>query len=148
MTDAEILARLRRFLLVFAVLLFGGAIVELWLVNHDEETLQLIPFFLCALGTVAALAALLRPRRATLRLLRASMALVLLGTLLGVYLHVQGNYDFQREIDPTAPAADLWRGAIAGGNPLLAPGVLSVAALLALAAAYRHPALSKANGKE
>lgn len=143
MTSDEILSRLRRFLLLFAALLFGGAAAELWLVNHREDTLQLIPFALCALGTVAALAALARPRRATLRLLRATMALVVLGTLLGVYLHVEGNVAFQREIDPNAPAADLWLGALGGANPLLAPGILSVAAVLALAAAYRHPALAR-----
>jgi len=143
MNDTDILSRLRRFLLVFPVLLFGGAVTELYLVNHFKQTLQIIPFGLAALGTVAALAALVRPRRATLRLLQASMTLVILGTLLGIFLHVKGNYDFQREIDPEAPAADLWRGAIRGDNPLLAPGVLSVAAILALAATYRHPTLGR-----
>lgn len=148
MTSAEVLSRLRRFLLVFTVLLFGGAAAELWLVKHTEETLQLVAFALCALGTLAALVVLARPRRATVRLLRVSMALVVLGTLLGVYLHVEGNFAFQREIDPNTPAADLWLGAIRGANPLLAPGILSVAAALALAATYRHPALGHGDDKE
>ena len=143
MTSADILSRLRRFLLVFSVLLFGGTVVELWLVNHKEETLQLIPFALCALGTAAALFALFRPRRASLWLLRACMALVVCGTLLGVYLHLDGNIDFQREIDPNAPAADMLLSVLGGGNPLLAPGILAVSAVLALAATYYHPALSK-----
>ena len=142
MTPADILSRLRRFLLLFSVLLFGGAVVELWLVNHKEDTLQLIPFGLCALGTAAALLALLRPRRATLWLLRGSMALVVCGTLLGIYLHLDGNIDFQREIDPGAPASDMLPSVLAGANPLLAPSILSVAAVVALAATYRHPALS------
>ena len=142
MTSAEILSRLRRFLLAFSVVLFGGAVVELWLVNHREEALQLIPFGLCALGTAAALSALLRPRRATLWLLRGAMALVVCGTLLGIYLHLDGNIDFQREIDPGAPASDMLLSVLSGANPLLAPGILSVAAVIALAATYRHPALS------
>ena len=147
MTPDEILSRLRRFLLVFTVLLFGGAVTELWLVNHKEDPVQLIPFALCALGAAAALAALVRPRRATLWLLRVCMALVVLGTLLGIYLHVEGNVAFQREIDPSAPAADLWLGALGGANPLLAPGILSVAAVLALAATYRHPALTDSSDR-
>ena len=148
MTPAEILSRLRRFLLVFSVLLFGGAVVELWLVNHKEETLQLIPFALCALGTVAALVAFFRPRRATLWLLRGTMALVVCGTLLGIYLHLDGNIDFQREIDPDAPASDMLLSVLSGANPLLAPGILSVAAVIALAATYYHPALAKGGNEE
>ena len=148
MTSDEILSRLRRFLLVFTALLFGGAVAELWLVNHKEDPVQLIPFVLCALGAGAALAALLRPRRATVWLLRVCMALVVCGTLLGVYLHVEGNVAFQREIDPDAPAADLWLGALGGANPLLAPGILSVAAVIAFAATYRHPALGNGGDKE
>lgn len=143
MTDADILSRLRRFLLAFAVMLYGGALVELWLVNHTEEKLQFVAFGLCAVGMLAALVALLSARRATLWMLRACVLVVFCGTLLGVYLHVAGNVEFQREIDPEAPAADIWRGALRGGNPLLAPGVLSVAALLSLAATYRHPSLAE-----
>lgn len=142
MTSDVILSRLRRFLLAFAVLLFGGAVAELWLVKHTGEALQLVAFALCALGAAGALVVLLRARRATVWLLRACAVVVFCGTLLGVYLHVAGNVEFQREIDPDTPAADLWRGALRGGNPLLAPGILSVAALLALAATYRHPALA------
>jgi len=31
--------------------------------------------------------------------------------------------------------------AVSGGNPLLAPGILALAAIIALAATYYHPAL-------
>ncbi len=148
MTSAEILSRLRRFLLVFSIVMLGGAVIELWLVNHKEDWLQLIPFALSALGTAAALAALLRPRRATLWALRVCMALVAGGTLLGVYLHLDGNLGFQREIDPGAPTGDMLLNVLRGANPLLAPGVLAVAALLACAATYHHPAFSHNDNAE
>jgi len=141
MSPADVLARLRRFLLVFSVLLFGGALLELWLIEHTADPVQLIPFGLCGLGALAALAALLRPRRGILLALRASMALVVLGTLLGIYLHVEGNLALQREISPQATAGETLFGTLGGANPLLAPGILAVAAVLALAATYRHPAL-------
>jgi hypothetical protein len=143
MSPADVLSRLRRFLLVFSIALLGGALLELWLIEHTEDPVQFIPFGLCGLGTLAALAALLRPRRSTLLALRVCMALVVLGTLLGIYLHVEGNLALQREISPNAGAGATLFGALGGANPLLAPGILAVAAVLALAATYHHPALGK-----
>ncbi|HLL14611.1 MAG TPA: hypothetical protein VK388_06080 [Pyrinomonadaceae bacterium] len=143
MSPADILSRLRRFLLVFSVVLLGGALLELWLIEHMQDPVQFIPFVLCGLGMLAALGVLLRPRRATLRALRVCMALVVAGTLLGIYLHVEGNLALQREISPNAAAGETLFAALGGANPLLAPGILAVAAVLALAATYRHPALGK-----
>ena len=142
MSPADILSRLRRFLLVFSAVLLGGALLELWLIEHTQDPVQFIPFVLCGLGMLAALAALLRPRRATLLALRVCMALVVLGSLLGAYLHVEGNFALQREINPGATASAALFDALGGANPLLAPGILAVAATLALAATYRHPALT------
>jgi hypothetical protein len=141
MSAADILSRLRRFLLAFSITLLGGALLELWLIDHTQDPVQFIPFVLCGLGALAALAALLRPRRATLWSVRVCMTLVVLGTLVGVYLHVEGNYELQREISPNASMGETVFGALGGANPLLAPGVLAVAAVLALAATYRHAAL-------
>jgi hypothetical protein len=145
MSSAEILSRLRRFLLIFSLLLFGGAAVELWLVDHTQDPLQLIAFVLCGLGSVAALVALLRPRGATVWGLRVCMGLVACGSLLGSYLHVEGNLAFQREINPNEPSAEMVLSALGGANPLLAPGILAVAAVLALAVTYHHPALGERN---
>ncbi len=143
MSPADVLARLRRFLLAFSVLLLGGSLVELFLVEHTEDAVQLIPFALCGLGALAALAALFRPRRATLLWLRASMLLVVAGSLFGVYQHVSHNLAFQQEVNPSATTGELARGALGGANPLLAPGILAAAAVLALAATYRHESLER-----
>ena len=143
MSPAEVLSRLRRFLLVFSVTLLGGALLELWLIEHTQDPVQFVPFVLCGLGMFAALAALVRPQRATLWVLRGCMALVVLGSLVGVYLHVEGNYALQREISPNASGGAALFAVLGGANPLLAPGVLAVAAVLALAATYHHPAMVK-----
>jgi hypothetical protein len=37
--------------------------------------------------------------------------------------------------------------AISGGNPLLAPGILALASVLAIASTYHHPALMKGDEK-
>jgi hypothetical protein len=143
MTDAVVLLRLRRFLLTLSALLFCGTVVELWLVEHTETVVQLIPFALCGLGLIVVIVALLHPRRATMLVLRACLGLVLLGSLFGVYEHVVGNIAFQREIHPNAKTREVLMGAIGGANPLLAPGILALAAVLAMAATYHHPALGQ-----
>jgi hypothetical protein len=143
MNDSLVLSRLRRFLLATAALLLAGTVAELLLVDHTESFTQWIPFALCGLGLLTAAAALFRPRRGALLALRASAALLALGSLYGVYEHVYGNVALQREVNPTATGSEILWGALDGGNPLLAPGVLTLAAALALAATYHHPALRK-----
>jgi hypothetical protein len=141
--DDLVLARLRRFLLATSALLLAGTVVELLLVGHTEDFAQWIPFALCALGLAAVPVALWRPRRGALLALRAWALLSALGSLYGVYEHVAGNLALQREVNPTATGAEVLMGALDGGNPLLAPGVLTLAAALALAATYQHPAVRK-----
>jgi hypothetical protein len=143
MTDAVVLLRLRRFLLAVSTLLFIGTVFELWLVEHTETVVQLIPFALCGLGLIVVIVVLLHPRRATMLALRACMGLVLLGSLFGIYEHVVGNMAFQSEINPNAKTREVLMGAIGGANPLLAPGILALAAVLAITATYHHPALGK-----
>ena len=145
MSPTATLFRLRRFLLVLSILLFGGTVVELSLVKHWGDIVQLIPFGLCGLGSLAVLFALLRPRRASLLGLRVCMGVIMCGSLFGIYEHFSNNIAFQREIKPSAPMRDVLVSAVAGGNPLLAPGTLAVAALLALSASYNHPALENQN---
>ena len=141
MSSDVVLQRLRVFLLLLAAGLSAGAIVELWAANHTEEPLQWVPFFLCGLSLVAIVAALLRPQRGVLLTLRGVMILMIAGSLLGIYEHVAGNVAFAQEIRPGTPTGDLLLEGLTGGNPFLAPGMLAVGALIALAATYGHPAL-------
>lgn len=141
MSPDRILSRLRRFLLALSALLCAGTIAELWLTEHMETAVQLIPFGLCGLGFAAALIVLLKPRRIPMLTLRVIMALVAAGGLYGIYEHIENNIGFQREINPSASIGDIVFASFHGPNPLLAPGILLVAALLALAATYHHPAL-------
>ena len=138
MTSSDVLARLRRFLLVLSAFLFCGTLVELWLVNHTEDLVQWLPFILCGVAVVVVLSVLLRPRRGTFLSLKAWMIVVIAGSLFGVYEHVTNNIAFEREIAPTAPLLRIFREALSGANPLLAPATLAVAALLALTATYKH----------
>lgn len=138
MSAAEILQQLRRFLLLLSVMLFGAALVELWLVGHTEDWIQWIPFGLSTAGSIASLLMLFLPGRSTVRILRICMVVVVLGTLFGIYQHIAGNIALEREIDPKATTSRVVSRGLSGGNPLLAPGILAIAAVLALAATYRY----------
>lgn len=140
--SATVESQYRRFLLAMASVTYLGAAVELFLVDHYHVTLQLIPFGLVAVGLAASLWAWRAPARRSLRALRWASAVVVVGSLLGVTLHGTGNVAFELEIRPNAGLGEvLWDG-LSGGNPLLAPGMLTLAAVLAAAATYRHPALA------
>jgi hypothetical protein len=123
---------------VLSVLLFCGALIELWLVGHTADKIQWLAFVLASLGAIGTLVILFVPLRTTVVVVRICMAVVVLGSLFGIYEHVTGNITFAREIQPDLPAGDaVWKG-LKGANPLLAPGILSIAAILTLTATYRH----------
>jgi hypothetical protein len=134
--------RLRSFLFALAGAMCLGTIVELFLANHTKQPIQWLPFALCAAGLASVVAVWLRPNRASLWTLRIVMGLAAFGSLIGGYEHITSNLEVVRETKPTLtllPA--LWLAAH-GAAPLLAPGILAVAACVAIAATYYHPALA------
>ena len=146
-SDGPVAAQYRRFLFATASVLYVGAAAELALVGHYHGWTQVIPLVLIALALVALL--WLRrggAGRRTLGAVRVTSALVVVGSVVGVGLHVKGNLEFEREIHPDAPLMGaLWEAA-QGASPLLAPGALALAGVLAAAATWRHPALAHDEG--
>ena len=72
------------------------------------------------------------------------MSLVALGSLFGLYEHITNNVEFYLEIHPQATILETVAAALGGANPLVAPGILALAAIMAVSATYAHPALNKA----
>lgn len=141
MTTKIVEQRLRGFLLWLAGAMCAGTLVELWLQDHYEEPLQLLPIVLCGLGGLAVLAVIARPHRMTVWALRGVMVIVGPSSLFGVYEHLVSNWEIVRETKPTLELwATAWQAAH-GAAPLLAPGILALAASVALAATYYHPIL-------
>ena len=138
-----VLRRLRTFLLGLAAFMCLGTIGELVLEEHWEDAIQFLPFVLCGLSFIAIVTVMVRPTRGTLRLMRWIVGITLVGSLFGIFEHVEHNFGFALEIQPNATVSDVFWDALGGANPLLAPGILAFSALLALAASYYHPALSK-----
>lgn len=140
-------ARLRRFLLATAAVVYVGAAVELALVGHVEGALQLVPFGLVGAGLAAVLWVRASASAASVKTLRLVSAVVAAGSLWGIALHVKGNLEFEREVNPDLSLPDaLWEAA-QGVSPLLAPGTLALAAVLAAAATWHPTAKERAPGR-
>jgi hypothetical protein len=85
--------------------------------------------------------AYVRPTRGVLLVLRVGMVILMAAGGYGLYEHFEHNLEFELEIQPNATFTDVWLEALRGASPALAPGALSLAGLLGLAATYRHPVL-------
>ena len=136
MSERQTLDRLQLFLRLLATGLFVGTIAELIVVGHDDDPIQFVPFLLCGLGLLALAAVWKRPGAIMVLALRGIMTVIALGSLLGVYEHIEGNIAFVREIHPHAGTATLVKAALTGGAPLMAPGILAIGAAVAIAATY------------
>lgn len=141
MTPEALVRFFRTLLMGTAGALCLGTVVELILVGHTEDLWQWVPFGLCGLGAIALFVAHRWPGRTSLRMLRGVMALLALGGLLGVYQHVSHNWAFALEIRPNTPWQAVFWEALGGASPLMAPGILLLIALLAVAATWHHPLL-------
>jgi len=134
-------ARLHSALAAILALGLAGSGVELFLLEHYEDKAQLVPF--AAIGaTLLALGwHLIAPGPRSRRGLQFVLSLLLIAGLVGVVLHVRGNAEFQRELNPSLAGWPLWWKTLrAKAPPALAPGVLVQLALLGLVYAARPSA--------
>lgn len=119
----------------------GGTLLELILLEHTESWWQWLPLVLLGAGLLAAGSVALRPNRATLTILRLVMSLCILAGLAGLYLHYDGNVEFELEMSPALNGWELIKAALMGATPALAPGSMMQFGLLGWAFTYQHPAL-------
>ena len=133
MNAEKTLERLRQFLLIISTGVFIMTVTELSFLSHWSETIQFLPFALCALGLLTLGFAYFRPGHTTITAMQWSM--------IGFYEHMLNNFAFRMEIDANATTWELIQATLSGANPVLAPGILTLGAVIGLAAIYKHPAL-------
>ena len=141
MGPEKILERLRRFLLIISSGVFVMTVTELTFLSHWSETIQYLPFALSGLGLIVLGFAYFRPSRRTITAMLWSMILIAVCSLIGFYQHTSNNLAAWMEIAPNAPAWELILATFQGANPVLAPGILTLGAVIGLTAIYKHPAL-------
>ena len=119
-----ILIVVRRGLIVILVLAMAGILVELLLIEHFEDIWQLVPLLLLGLGLLALAWHALAPTPTSIRVWGILMTLFIIAGLIGFYMHYAGNVEFELEQNPNATRWLLFREAMMGATPALAPGAM------------------------
>jgi hypothetical protein len=125
--------------MLLGILVLGliASAAELLLLGHDETLTQVAPLVLIAVGLIVVTWQIVAESRWSLRMMRASMVLLIAGGMLGVALHYRGNVDFQKEVDPTLQGFSLLKKVLQSKTPpALAPGILVHFGLLGLVCTY------------
>ena len=134
---------IRRFLLIVFLVGIVGSAVDLYLLEHFEDKLQLIPLVLLGLGLLVLMWHVIHRGPASVRVYQVVMILFVVAGLVGLVLHYQGSVEFQTEVNPDLSGMELFLKAIrAKAPPALGPGAMINLGLLGLAYAYRHPILN------
>jgi len=133
----------RAALLALVVLAIVGFMVELLLIEHYDETWQVVPLVVLGAGLGAAIAVWRWPRQRTLEFFQGVMLAFVMAGILGVWRHYVGNAEFEIERHADLKGLALLWESVRGATPVLAPGALAQLGLLGLVYTFRHPALSR-----
>lgn len=107
-----------------------GTSLELYLLGHYEDSLQLIPMVAIALVLVGVILVYFKASRRISILFKLILWLTALSGLYGMFLHLKANYEFELEMTPTASDWHLFTESLSGALPALAPASMVVLALL------------------
>ena len=141
--EHALLGTIRALLLALLFVGMVGMGSELVLLGHYEDTVQLLPLLLLVAGLVVVLWQAVRSGAASVRVLRFVMGLFVASGLIGVGYHYTGNAEFARELYPSMETITLFREALSGATPTLAPGSMMLLGFMGLIYAHRHPRLSR-----
>jgi hypothetical protein len=131
-----VLARVRLALLLLVVAGIIGTAIELLLIGHYEDPWQLVPLVLFGLGLGVLAWQVTRPGTRSLIALRVVMALYVASGAVGTLLHYLGNVEFERERTAGIGGLALFREAMTGATPALAPGTMMLLGALGLLYAF------------
>lgn len=120
-----------------------GTGVELLLLKHTEDWWQWAPIVMLALGLIVNVAVAVAPVSAWVRALQVLMLLFIVSGIVGTWLHYAGNVEWELERMASISGMELFRAAMMGATPALAPGTMVQLGLIGLVYTYRHPALAR-----
>jgi hypothetical protein len=126
---------------LLGILLFGvvGMIVELVFLKHTEGVLEILPIGLMGAALLVVIWDALRRSTASRAILMAAMVGFIVTGLAGVWVHYDANLGFERESNPGATAEEVYRKAVTGATPTLAPGAMVELGLVGVLFALLQP---------
>ena len=132
--SADSLGTLRLWILGVLVLGLLGTVVELVLLSHYEQPVQLVPVVLIMLALLVLAWHGMGRSAASLRVLMWLMVLFVLAGFAGFVAHFHGSAEFQLDLEPSLSTWELLEKVMrAKAPPLLAPGMMMQLGLLGLA---------------
>jgi hypothetical protein len=135
--SADLVGMLRLWILGVLVLGLLGTVVELVLLSHYEQPVQLVPVVLIVLALIVLAWHGLGHSSSSLRVLMWLMVLFVLAGFAGFVAHFYGSAEFQLDLEPSLSTWELLeKVARAKAPPLLAPGMMMQLGLLGLAYVY------------
>ena len=135
---------LRTLLLLTLLVSLVGTLIELLLLEHFEDAWQWAPIALLGAALVTLGWHALERGATSLNVLRGLMVLCMVSGLVGLLLHYRGNVEFELEMYPDLAGWKLFKDAMMGATPALAPGAMLQIGLVGLAWTFRHPAFKSA----
>ena len=109
-----------------------GTLLELYLLEHYEDTFQLIPVLCIAfsLSLLLSCTFFLIKSKKIINLFKLMLVLTSLSGVYGVFLHLQSNFEFEQDMKPTATNWELFSESLSGALPTLAPMSMLILALI------------------
>lgn len=107
-----------------------GTGADLLLMAHTKGAWQKVPLVLLVSGAVALLSYMAKPTDAVRRVFLSLVAIIALGGVAGVVLHVDSNVEFAKELDAELSAPALLGESLTGATPALAPGAMILLAAI------------------
>jgi hypothetical protein len=136
---ARTLTTVRRMLLGSLVLGIPGTAAELLLLGHFDGWKQLIPLALLGIALLVLVWHAANRGPAPVLVLQLVLLLFLASGGLGVLFHYRGNVEFELEMYPSTAGFQLFKKAMTGATPALAPGTMVLLGLVGLAYTIGHP---------
>ena len=122
--------RLKQVLVLALLFMIVGSLLELYLLDHYEDTWQLIPILSIGTTLVSLLILFFKQSKKLFNLFKSVLILTALSGVYGVFLHLQSNFEFEQDMKPTATNLELITDSLSGALPTLAPMSLVVLACI------------------
>ena len=122
--------RINKVILVALLFMMAGTATELYLLDHYEDTLQLIPLLCIGVSVLTLFILFFQRTKWTIGFFKLVLVLTGLSGVYGAFLHLQANYEFELEMKPGAKGWELFVESLSGALPSLAPGSMIVLALI------------------